>query len=180
MPFECHLGPLPVFGGTRVRGRTVYHSSAIWDHPRVLVGYVLEAEMFAIRVPSGTTPVFGGARVRGRTVYHSSAIWDHPRYLVGHVLEAELLSIREHLGPPPVFGGVLLPIFLVFCVMLFWVVCVRPVSCVPNVANFSVWSILDLSLRFSLMFIYLSDMFRKPTTIRSNIQEQNKKCATIV
>jgi hypothetical protein len=122
----------------------------------------------------GPLPVFGGARVRGRTVYHSSAIWDHPRYLVGHVLEAELLSIREHLGPPPVFGGVLLPIFLVFCVVLFCVVCVRPVSCVPNVANFSVWSILDLSLRFSLMFIYLSDRFRKPTTIRSNIQEQKK------
>jgi hypothetical protein len=56
LPFECHLGPLPVFGGARVRGRTVYHSSAIWDHPRVLVGYMLEAEMFAIRVPSGTTP----------------------------------------------------------------------------------------------------------------------------
>ena len=117
---------------------------------------------------------FGGNRVRGRNCLPFESTWVHSRYLVGHVLEAELLSIREHLGPPPVFGGVLLPIFLVFCVVLFCFVCVRPVSCVPNVANFSVWSILDLSLRFSLMFIYLSDRFRKPTTIRSNIQEQKK------
>jgi hypothetical protein len=72
------MGSLPVFGGARVRGRTVCHSSAIWDHLRYLVGHVL-------------------------TVCHSSAIWDHSRYLVGHVLGAELFTIRVPSGTTPGF-----------------------------------------------------------------------------
>ena len=65
----------------------------------------------------------------------------------------ELLLFRKNLGSPYVFGGARVLIFLIFCVVLCFV-CLRPVSCVPNVASFSVLSILDCPLRFSLTFIY--------------------------
>ena len=52
--------------------------------------------------------------------------WVHPRFLVGSVLL----------------------IFLMFCVFLFFFVCIRPLSCVPNVASVSGLSILDSSFGF--------------------------------
>ena len=53
----------------------------------------------------------------------------------------ELHTLRKHMGSPPVFlWGSLLLIFLVFC----FCVCLRPVSCMPNVVIFSGLSILDV------------------------------------
>ena len=42
---------------------------------------------------------------------------------------------------PPVLVRSMLLIILVLCVVLFFFVCLRPVSCVTNVASFSVLSI---------------------------------------
>jgi hypothetical protein len=44
-------------------------------------------------------------------------------------------------------------------VFLFWFVCLRPVSCVPNIARLSGMSILDFP-PFSLMFIYFKYMMK--------------------
>ena len=40
-----------------------------------------------------------------------------------------------------------------FLCHVFYFVCLRPVSCVPNVASISGLSVLDCLLRFSLTFI---------------------------
>ena len=47
----------------------------------------------------------------------------------------------------------MLLVSLVFCVVIFCFVCLRPVSCVPNVASLSGLSILDCLIGFSLTFI---------------------------
>ena len=76
-----------------------------------------------------------------------------------------LLTFRENLCSPQVFSGSVLLIFLVFCVVfsvvfvLFFVfcfvvcfmffVCLHPVTCVPNVASFSVLSRLDCTFGFT-------------------------------
>ena len=44
--------------------------------------------------------------------------------------------------------GFVLVNFLVFCVLCFWFVCLRPVSFVPNVANFSGFSVIDYHFGF--------------------------------
>jgi hypothetical protein len=49
------MGSLPVFGGARVRGRNCLPFASTWVHSQYLVGHMLEAELFAIRVLSGTT-----------------------------------------------------------------------------------------------------------------------------
>ena len=53
----------------------------------------------------------------------------------------ELFTLHEHLGSPPVFGDVL--------VVHLFLLCLHPVSCVPNVPSIS-----ELPLQFSLTFIY--------------------------
>jgi len=69
-----------------------------------------------------------------------------------------LLTYREHLCSPQVFSGSVFLIFPVFCVvfvlfrfvlcfMLF--VCLHPVTCVTNVASFSVLSSLDCIFGFT-------------------------------
>ena len=67
---------------------------------------------------------------------------------------------KMHLCSPPVLVGSVLLIFFVFCVMLVFVLCLvypmlsmsldclRPVSCVPNVADVSGLSILYYSFGF--------------------------------
>ena len=75
----------------------------------------------------------------------------------------ELFTLREYLGSPPILVGSVLLIFLVFCVVVFggfrvadllsflccvFVVGLRHVSCLPNVASFSVLSILDWPFGF--------------------------------
>ena len=50
------------------------------------------------------------------------------------------------LGSSPIFGGVRVAHFLVFCV-----VCLRPVSCVPNVAICTGLSIIDI-ICFSVFY----------------------------
>ena len=62
----------------------------------------------------------------------------------------ELLTLREHLGLPPGFWGVSVVYLFSFLYWCFCFVCLRPVSCVPNVAGVQSW----LSLRFSLTFNY--------------------------
>jgi hypothetical protein len=70
-----------------------------------------------------------------------------------------MLTLCEHLGSSPVVlvMSVLL-ICLVFCVVLcyFVLVCLRPVSCVPDVASASGLSILDRPFCF-LECLFKSD-----------------------
>jgi hypothetical protein len=54
-------------------------------------------------------------------------------------------------------GSVLL-IFLVFCVVFYCFVCLRPVSCVHNVASVSGLYILDFSFRLSLTLISMNNI----------------------
>ena len=62
----------------------------------------------------------------------------------------ELLTLRKHLGSLPVFGAIHVDYLCSFrcCVVFFWFVCLRPVSCVPNVTSVSGFSILDCSFGF--------------------------------
>ena len=56
-------------------------------------------------------------------------------------------------GFTPVCGGFMLLILLfAFCVVFFCIVCLRPVSCVPYVACFFGWSILDFSFGFTKVY----------------------------
>jgi hypothetical protein len=53
-----------------------------------------------------------------------------------------------------VFGGVRVAHLFSFLCRVFCFVCLRPVSCVPNVANMSGFSILDCSFGFlSRLFV---------------------------
>jgi hypothetical protein len=65
-----------------------------------------------------------------------------------HRVTQELLTIREHLGLHPVFGGVVAAHLFSFLCCGFCLVCLRPVSCTPNVASVSGLSILDYSFGF--------------------------------
>ena len=62
---------------------------------------------------------------------------------------AKMLVLRGSLASAPVVGGVRVANFVSFlyCVS-FCLVCLRPVSCVPIVANFSGLSILDCPFGF--------------------------------
>ena len=53
-----------------------------------------------------------------------------------------------HIGSPPFLVGSVFVIFLTFCVMYLCFVCLRPVSCVSNVASGCGLSILDCSFGF--------------------------------
>ena len=64
----------------------------------------------------------------------------------------EILTFREHQGSPQILVGFVLLIFLVFYVVFFCFVSIRPVSCVPNVASFSGLSILDCLFGFSNVY----------------------------
>ena len=60
----------------------------------------------------------------------------------------ELLTVCEHLGAPPDFGGIrVAPLFRFLCCM-FYFVCLRPVSCITNVASVSGLPILDCPFEF--------------------------------
>jgi hypothetical protein len=61
------------------------------------------------------------------------------------VYEAETAYLREYLGSPPVFARV--RVAHLFCVFCF--VCLRPASCVPNVASVARLSIRDCSVGLS-------------------------------
>ena len=51
-----------------------------------------------------------------------------------HALASDISdTLREHMGSPSVFGGVRVTHLFYFCVAVFSFVCLRPVSCVPNV-----------------------------------------------
>ena len=59
---------------------------------------------------------------------------------------AGLLTLREHLGSPLVFGGVHVAHIFSFLCCVF--ACLRPVSCVPNIASFSQLFIRDCPFDF--------------------------------
>ena len=60
----------------------------------------------------------------------------------------ELLTVRERLGSPPICGRICIAHLFSFlcCVMFLCFVCLRPVSCVLNVARVSGLSIVDRSV----------------------------------
>ena len=58
----------------------------------------------------------------------------------------ELFALRGRLDSPPVFGGVHIAHLLY--VVFFYLVCLRPVSCVSGVASVSGVSILDCPFCF--------------------------------
>jgi hypothetical protein len=60
----------------------------------------------------------------------------------------ELLTNCEHLNSPLFLVGFVLLIFLVFCVVFLCFICLRYVSCLPNVASISGLFILDCPFRF--------------------------------
>jgi hypothetical protein len=62
-----------------------------------------------------------------------------------------LLTLHVHLDSTPVFGEVRVAHLLSFLCCVFYFVCLRPVSCVPNVARFSGLSILDCSFGLTFM-----------------------------
>jgi hypothetical protein len=55
----------------------------------------------------------------------------------------ELLTLHEYRGEYPVFGGVCVSNLFSFLCCVICFVCLRPVSCVPNVASVSGFCILD-------------------------------------
>ena len=74
-----------------------------------------------------------------------------------HSLWLELVGsciLRQHLGSSTVFGGPVLLTFLVFCFVLVCCVCLRPVSCAPNLASFSGLSIFHFRFSVALTFIW--------------------------
>ena len=73
-------------------------------------------------------------------VQHILTIWE--RWRVSYK-RSELIALREHMGSPLVFGGVRVARCFSFLCYVLCFVCLRPVSCLPNVANFSRLSILD-------------------------------------
>ena len=73
----------------------------------------------------------------------------------------ELLTLHEHLGSPPVFCGSVLLICFSFLCCVFCFVCLRPVSCVSNVANVSGFPILDGPVPLVFSNFYLLNKFYK-------------------
>ena len=67
--------------------------------------------------------------------------------------------------------GLVFLIFLAFRVVVVCFVCLRHVSCVPNIANFSGLSFFLLSVRFSLPFYYF---FYLPLWCRQTFLEDTK------
>jgi hypothetical protein len=65
----------------------------------------------------------------------------------------ELLTFREHLGSFPVFGGVRVSHLCGFLCCIFCFVCLRPVSCVTNVASVSGLFIPDCPFSFLLLLV---------------------------
>jgi hypothetical protein len=56
----------------------------------------------------------------------------------------KLLDLHGRLGSPRGFGGVRVPyLFIFFFCIVFFFVCLRPVSCIPNAVSFAGISILD-------------------------------------
>ena len=60
----------------------------------------------------------------------------------------ELLIFGGHPGPARILVGSMLFIFVFFCAVSLCLVCLRPVSCVPNVASVSWLIILDYPFGF--------------------------------
>ena len=65
-------------------------------------------------------------------------------YMSGGIQKRKLITLREYLSLPIV----LVLVFLVFCVSLFILFCLRLVSCLPNVASVSGFSIVDCLIGF--------------------------------
>ena len=59
----------------------------------------------------------------------------------------ELLTLREHMDSLPVFDGIRVAHLFSFLCCVYFFVCLRPVSCVPNVVSFSGLSILGCPFR---------------------------------
>jgi hypothetical protein len=59
-----------------------------------------------------------------------------------------LLTHRDDLGSPPVFGWVRVAHLFNFLCCVVYFLCLRPVSCVPNVARLSRLFIIDCPFGF--------------------------------
>ena len=67
--------------------------------------------------------------------------------------QQEVLTLCEHMGSPPVFGeGCIAHLFSFLCCVICFA-CLRPVSCVTNVASVSGLSIADFPF-YSLMYMH--------------------------
>jgi len=60
----------------------------------------------------------------------------------------KLLVLRGRLGSPSGFGGISVAHLFIFLCCVFCLVCLRPVSCVPTVASFAGFYILDCPFGF--------------------------------
>ena len=69
----------------------------------------------------------------------------------------DLFLLREQLGLPPVIGGVHIAHLFRFLCCVFGFVCLRSVSCVPDVAGLSGLSILDFLCGFHFSYVYSVD-----------------------
>ena len=75
------------------------------------------------------------------TYMSHSKLWlqKNSLFIIGiHII---FITLREHLVSPPVFGGIRVARLFSFLCCIFCLVCLRPVTCVPNVASFSGLSI---------------------------------------
>ena len=86
---------------------------------------------------------------------------DVQHVLTIRVILVGVLTLHEHLGSPPVFCGSVLLICFSFLCCVFGFVCLRPVSCVPNVANVSGFPILDGPVPLVFSNFYLLNKFCK-------------------
>jgi hypothetical protein len=68
----------------------------------------------------------------------------------------KLLDLHGRLGSPRGFGGVRVPyLFIIFFCIVFFFVCLRPVSCIPNAVSFAGMSILDCPFGFFNFYFIL-------------------------
>ena len=113
--------------------------------------------------------LFNGWLVRCRNCLPLTSTWVNTRVLVGPVLLTYLVFCGVFLFCLLVFVAIVVVLFVfvlcLVCPMLpLFLDCLRPVSCVPNVAIVSRLSILDS--RFSLTFIYYIGIDRDTKTRR--------------
>jgi hypothetical protein len=72
-----------------------------------------------------------------------AVVWVKRQMIISPLKSVSLsVTSNEHLGSPPGFGGVRVAHLSSFLCCVFSFVCLRPVSCVPNVVSLSGLSLL--------------------------------------
>ena len=98
-------------------------------------------------------------------IYHTAK----DRKCAVSLVRKELLTLHQHLSSQPVLLGSALLIFLIFCVV-YLIVCLCFVHCLPNVASVAGLSILDYS--FAFLFFWFK-LVRRPLDLFCHYYSQD-------